>query len=200
MNRCCIQKYFVLLLSIFVISCSGNRKNGTKEHTNFYSSFENLINAETFFSEKYDDTVGKHFFYDFSWEGAFQKSYQIHGICYCIAENNKENHGKQGICENLKYRTCSILNKLDNDYCLLSFQNIDSYDFSTLSGLSWEKRNRGGCTISQGCFDLEEYYLVNNKDEKLGYLEFSSGFSKETQKEVFKTIQDSVVLENIVRF
>lgn len=156
-NKFCLV--LLLMGAGCLFACSENTNNALSIKINEYVSYQEMVDAETMFFEKYSDEM-KHVFPIENLDIEIDVvKYFIGGICYCPIENKeKPNHcDSETNCEYLRNRELFVEYRFDDgNIVTLIYKNMPS---NRSNNFSWIESNGGNC-----------YRYETNVNNQLSYI------------------------------
>lgn len=140
-------------------ACSKNRNNGLTIKINEYRNYQEMIDAESVFFEKYLDEDKFVFPLKNQIAEATITKYLIGGICYCPIENKKKPKHcySEAKCEYLRNRELFVEYKFDDGNIVTLIYKSAPLNIS--SSINWIENNGGNC-----------YRYETNVNDNLSYI------------------------------
>lgn len=157
------KRFFSIICSLLIFfglfSCSEYRNGVLNIKINEYVNYQEMVNDELKFFEKYNDEKNYVFPLDNLGTEAEQVKYFIGGICYCSLENDdgQKNCDNNTNCENLRNRELFVQYGFnDGNIITLIYKNQIE---NRTNDFNWIKSNGGNC-----------YRYESNYDENISYI------------------------------
>lgn len=161
------KKRLLFALAILVsglASCCNSENNELAPKINEYLSYEEMINAECEFHERYGDSEKYVFKLNQLDMEDYEVKYFIGGICYCPLENSKKpSHCKSNVnCPNLKNRELFAEYHLKSgNIVTIIYKDFSSNDYDSLN---WIESNGGNCYRYEPNVNNELSYILTNSE------------------------------------
>lgn len=155
----------LLLLLMGMSACSQGQKNNLAIKINEYVNYQEMIDAESQYLEKYRDEEKYVFPLDTSNMEIDYIKYFIGGICYCPLDNkDKPEHCNEEIkCDNLRNRELFVEYKLcDGNIITIIYKNLSLNKTDTFN---WIDSNGGNCYRYEPNVNNELSYILEDSNE-----------------------------------